>query len=60
MLADRENGAVLSAMFCDSADDLAAADRILNEMTPPATYSGRRVTVEQYEVLLDEDLTTGG
>lgn len=52
-LVDREGGKVLGLTFCDTKDDLAEADRALNAMSPS---SGRRTSVEMYEVAIDESM----
>ena len=52
-LVDRRNGVTLGMTICDTEEDVRTADSVLNEMTPPEG-SGRRATVELYEVVLDE------
>lgn len=52
-LVDRERGAALGIVYCESEDDLQRADAALNEMSPGAG-GGRRTGVEMYEVVVDE------
>jgi len=52
-LVDRKNGSSAVIAFCDTEDDLRNVDRIFDSMSPePET--GRRVSVDLYEVTLDE------
>jgi hypothetical protein len=53
---DRENGVALGITFCETEEDLRRADAALNEMSPDEG-EGRRVSVEIYEVALDETFT---
>ncbi len=55
MLVDRQTGAGLGLTFFDSEDDMRRGDQALNEMTPPAGMTGRRTSVEMYEVAIDRD-----
>ena len=43
--------------FCDTEEDLRKADRIFDSMTPRSD-TGRRVSVDLYEVTLDETATS--
>ena len=52
--ADRERGAALGIVFCDTEEDMRRADAALNEMSP-GEGAGQRTGVEIYEVLLDEN-----
>ena len=52
-LVDRENGALLGLSYCETEDDLRRANEALDAMSPPAG-SGKRTTVETYEVPIDE------
>jgi hypothetical protein len=54
MLVDRESGTGASLIFCDSEDDLRQADQFMNQMSPPSG-TGRRSSVELYEVAIDSD-----
>jgi hypothetical protein len=54
MLIDRENGRGLGVMFFDTEEDLRRGDEALNAMTPQG--SGRRTSVEMYEVAIDQQL----
>jgi hypothetical protein len=54
MLVDRHNGHVAVCVYCDTADDVHEADRILSAMTPSNKGWGERVSAEIYEVALDE------
>jgi hypothetical protein len=55
-LVDRSTGNSLDLTFCGTADDLRAADEALNAMSPLSDASGHRVSVEMYEVGVDETL----
>jgi hypothetical protein len=68
-LADRGSGKSLSISFFDSAEDALAAEQIFDEEMPRALgdlmrqFSGSRISVERYEVLVDERIpseTTAG
>ena len=52
-LVDRQNGVTVGMTICETEEDVRTADSVLNEMTPPEG-SGRRTSVELYEVVLDE------
>ncbi len=54
MLVDRKTGSGLGLTFFDTEDDLRRGDEALNEMSPPAGTTGRRTSVEMYEVAIDE------
>jgi hypothetical protein len=54
ILADRQNGTVAAIVYCETEEQLREADRILNSMSPRNTDWGRRVSVDTYEVVLDE------
>ena len=56
MLVDRETGRGLGVTFFDTEDDLRRGDEALNSMNPPAEESGRRTSVEIYEVGIDRSL----
>ena len=57
MLVDRQSGTSLGLTFFDTEDDLRRGDQALNEMTPPAGATGRRTSVELYEVAIDREWT---
>jgi hypothetical protein len=52
-LVDRDNGTLLGLSYCETEDDLRRANEALDSMSPPAA-SGKRTTVETYEVAIDE------
>lgn len=53
-LIDRERGTSIGIAFCETEDDLRRAHEALEGMSPPSDGGGRRTTVEQYEVGIDE------
>ena len=53
MLVDRTTGNALDLNFCETEEDLRAVDEALNSMSPLGDSSGRRVSVEMFEVGLD-------
>jgi len=55
-LLDRENRVALGSAFCATEEDVRRANEALNAMSPPTDASGRRTSVEIYEVALDESL----
>ena len=55
MLVDRQTGVGLGLTFFDTEDAMRRGDQALNEMSPPADMSGRRTSVEMYEVAIDRD-----
>jgi hypothetical protein len=55
MLVDRKTGSGLGLTFFDTEDDLRRGDEALNEMSPPAGTTGRRTSVETYEVAIDRE-----
>jgi hypothetical protein len=63
-LADRSSGKSLSISLFDSEESAAAAEPIFDEEMPKALgeimqqFSGRRISVELYEVLVDERVPT--
>ena len=52
-LVDRKSGSSAVIAFCDTEEDLRKADRIFDSMTPDPN-TGRRVSVDLYEVALDQ------
>ncbi len=55
MLIDRQNGRGLGVTFFDSEEDLRRGDEALNSMSPQG--DARRVSVEMYEVAIDQQLS---
>jgi hypothetical protein len=59
-LVDRSSGKSLSISFFDSEENAIAAEPIFDEEMPKALgeimqqFSGRRIGVERYDVLVDE------
>jgi hypothetical protein len=54
MLIDRQNGRGVGLTFFDSEDGMRRGDEALNAMNPQG--DARRLSVEMYEVALDEQL----
>jgi hypothetical protein len=54
MLVDREHGRGAAVAFCETEEDLRKVDEFMSGMSPPSG-SGRRTSVEMYEVALDSD-----
>jgi hypothetical protein len=63
-LADKSSGKSLSISFFDSEENAKAAEPIFDEEMPKALgeimqqFSGRRISVERYDVLVDERVPT--
>jgi hypothetical protein len=57
MLVDRQTGTGLGLTFFDSEDAMRRGDEALNQMTPPGDVTGRRTSVEMYEVAVDREWT---
>lgn len=55
MLVDRQSGAGLGLTFFDTEDAMRRGDEALNAMTPPGDMSGRRTSVEMFEVAIDRE-----
>jgi hypothetical protein len=55
MLVDRQSGQGLGVTFFDTEDGMRRGDKALNEMTPPGDLTGRRTSVEMYEVAIDRE-----
>jgi hypothetical protein len=59
-LADKKSGRSLSISLFDTEESAIAAERIFDEEMPKALgelmqqFSGRRLSVERYDVLVDE------
>ena len=58
VLLDRDGGKVAVLVYCDTAEDAAEVDRILDGMDPPREEGGssRRVGVDIYEVVATQTL----
>ena len=54
-LVDHKSGSSAMIIFCDTKEDLLRVDRTFDAMTP-STDTGRRVSVDLYEVALDETI----
>jgi hypothetical protein len=54
ILADRQKGTVAAIVYCETEAQLREADRILDSMSPRNADWGKRVSVDTYEVVLDE------
>ena len=54
VLADRASGKVVVAMRFDSEEDLRQGSATLDSMSPPEVGSRRRVSVESFEVMLEQ------
>jgi hypothetical protein len=52
-LANRDTNTIVDCIFFDTSDDAEQGHRILDGMTPPPEYRGRRVSVEMFELVLD-------
>jgi hypothetical protein len=55
VLADRAAGKVVVAIRFDSEEDLRKGSAALDAMSPPEVGARRRVSVEAYEVMLEQD-----
>jgi hypothetical protein len=53
LLLDRSGGTSLAISFFESDEDRRPGDRALNAMTPPASATGQRTSVEFYEVAVE-------
>lgn len=53
LLLDRSGGTSLAISFFESEEDMRTGDRALNAMTPPADATGRRTSVEFYEMAVE-------
>jgi hypothetical protein len=54
-LADRDAGIALDLTFTDNAEDARRVHEALDSLTPPEG-SGRRASVQTFELMLDEQL----
>jgi hypothetical protein len=55
MVVDRKTGVGLGLTFFDTEDAMRRGDEALNQMTPPGDVTGRRTSVEMYEVAIDRE-----
>jgi hypothetical protein len=53
LLIDPENGRGLAIGLFETEEDLKQGDATLNEMNPPDDGTGKRASVEVYEVAID-------
>ena len=54
-MVDREAGVSLDLTFTDNAEDAQRVHEALDSLTPPEG-SGRRTSVQTYELMVDEEL----
>ena len=54
MLLDRDRGAVAVLVYAKDEQRIREIDRIMNDMSPTSDEWGRRVSVDLYQVYLDE------
>jgi hypothetical protein len=54
LLIDRDRGSVAMLVYAQTEDQIRDIDRIMDDMSPTSSEWGRRVSVEMYEVYLDE------
>jgi hypothetical protein len=54
VLADRASGKVIVTMRFDSEEDLRQGSATLDAMSPPEVGTRRRVSVESFEVVLEQ------
>ena len=55
VLADRSAGKVVVAVRFDSEEDLRKGSEALDGMSPPEVGTRRRVSVDAYEVVLEQE-----
>ncbi len=55
VLADRSAGKVVVAVRFDSEEDLRTGSAALEAMSPPEVGTRRRVSVDTYEVVLEQE-----
>ena len=55
VLADRATGKVVVAVRFDSEEDLKTGSAVLDGMSPPDVGNRRRISVEAYEVVLEQE-----
>jgi len=56
VLVDRSVGTTADLTFCETEGELRAVDQALDAMSPSSAASGRRASVEVFEVGLDVHL----
>ena len=54
LLIDRDRGSVAMLVYAETEDQIRDVDRIMDGMSPSSPGWGERVSVETYEVYLDE------
>ena len=54
---DRSRGSAVALIYCDSEEDMRKTHETLDAMSPSSEGSGRRVSVDVYEIANDIDLT---
>lgn len=54
-VADRDGGVTMDMTFTDNAEDARRVHEALDSLTPPEG-SGRRASVETFELMLDEQM----
>jgi len=55
LLIDRDAGRMANLVYCDTREDLEAADAALNDMSP-GSEGGQRTSVMKYEIALDQSM----
>ena len=53
---DRSRGSAIALIYCDTEEDLRKAHETLDAMSPSSEGSGRRVSVDLYEIANDVEL----
>jgi len=53
---DRDRGSAVALIYCDTKEDMQKVHETLDAMTPSAEASGRRVSVDIYEIKNDIEL----
>jgi hypothetical protein len=53
LLLDRSSGTSLGISFFETEEDMRTGDRALDAMSPPASATGHRASVEFYEVAVE-------
>ena len=60
LLVDRHKREVVLSVYCETREDVHEADEILSGMSPGSKGWGHRVSVDIYEVAMDESTGRGG
>jgi hypothetical protein len=55
MVVNRQTGEGVGLTFFETEDAMRRGDEALNQMTPPGDVTGRRTSVEMYEVAIDRE-----